>query len=158
MQRLKSTDLFQAAHKKLRENGWLKPVIDYVEEMTKVNRVYAVSGLGALLTVILLLEYGTFLIVGCVGFLYPAYKTLKELESPETGVGRKWLLYWFLYAVLSFSELVFFFLTWMPAYWFIKCLFLIQCYAPGNGAEIIYDRFIRPVFQKYREAIDSAVD
>ncbi|CAL1280204.1 unnamed protein product [Larinioides sclopetarius] len=160
MQRLESTDVFQAAQRKLRENRWYKPVLDYVEEMTKVNRVYAVSGLGVLLAVILLLEYGTCLIVGSVGFLYPAYKTLRELESPETGEGRKWLLYWFLHAALSFSEVVFFFLPWIPAYWFIKCLFLFWCYAPlqRNGAETIYGYFVRPLFQKNREAIDSVVN
>ncbi|XP_055950031.1 receptor expression-enhancing protein 5-like isoform X2 [Argiope bruennichi] len=160
LQKLEATELFQSAHRKLRENRWYKPVLDYVEELTKVNRVYTVSGFGALMIVILLLEYGTSLITGCVGFIFPAYKTLRELDTPETGVGRKWLLYWFLHAALSFFEIVFFFLSWIPGYWFFKSLFLFWCYAPmqRNGADIIYGYVIRPVFQKNREAIDNVVN
>ncbi|GFQ99440.1 receptor expression-enhancing protein [Trichonephila clavata] len=160
LQKLESTELFQGAHKKLRENKWYKPLLDFAEETTKINRVYLVSGIGSLLALTLLFEYGTSLISGCVGFLYPGYKTLEELEKAESGLGRKWLMYWFLHAALNFCEIFFFFLYWIPGYWIIKCLFLFWCYAPlqRNGADIIYNYVIQPFFQKNHEVIDNAIN
>ncbi|GIX70504.1 receptor expression-enhancing protein 6 [Caerostris extrusa] len=160
LQKLEATDIFQAALKKLKENRWYKPILDFAEESTKISRVYLVCGLGSLFTLLLLLEYGTTLIGGCIGFLYPGYKTLGELEKGESGLGRKWLMYWFLHAALNFFEIFLFFLYWIPGYWIIKSIFLAWCYAPlhRNGADVIYDFVIHPLFQKNHEAIDNALN
>ncbi|GFY75980.1 receptor expression-enhancing protein [Trichonephila inaurata madagascariensis] len=101
LQKLETSELFQGAHKKLRENRWYKPLLDFAEETTKINRVYLVSGIGSLLALTLLFEY-------------------EELEKAESGLGRKWLMYWFLHAALNFCEIFFFFLYWIPGYWIIK--------------------------------------
>lgn len=44
LQSVQNTRLFGKVHKKLKEDTLIKPVLDYAEKSTKVDRVYLVSG------------------------------------------------------------------------------------------------------------------
>ena len=97
-----------------------------------------------------------------MGFLYPAYCSIKALESSVKNDDTQWLTYWVVFAFFSVVEYFADFIagwvglylfykmlvtnlclfTQVPFYWLSKCLFLVWCMAPieANGANVIYSK------------------
>merc|ERR1712183_869380 len=93
---------------------------------------------------------------------YPLYRSVKAIESRATGDDTAWLMYWVVYS--SFSCLEFFsdiILSWLPFYYFLKCMFLGWCMGifpfAGNGSTLIYGKFIRPFVLRNEGKIDEAL-
>lgn len=85
-------------------------------------------GLVVFMVFYLLIGYGTLLLSNVIGFLYPAYASIKAVESSRKDDDTKWLTYW---VVFSFITLIEFpaeiILQWIPFYSLIKVsLILIQ--------------------------------
>ncbi|XP_028443174.1 receptor expression-enhancing protein 6 isoform X3 [Perca flavescens] len=123
---------------------------------TPTETVSAVSLTG----LYLMYGYGAALICNMIGFVYPAYYSVKAIESPSKEDDTKWLTYWVVYGVFSLGE--FFsdiFLYWFPFYYAFKCLFLLWCMAPvsWNGSQIIYDKVVRPIFLRHEATVDNMV-
>ncbi|KAI5644672.1 TB2/DP1, HVA22 family domain-containing protein [Phthorimaea operculella] len=136
---------------------WTK-YFDKFEAQTGVNRVYAFIGLVAFTGLYLVFGFGAELICNAIGFVYPAYMSMKALESPMKDDDTKWLTYWVVFACFSlveyFSDII---VGWFPFYWLLKCIFVIWCYMPTeyNGSLIIYHRIIRPYYMKHHGRIDE---
>lgn len=145
---------------KLNEENQLTPYLSKIEKQTGVKRIYLAYGVIALLAIWLMVGYGAQLLCNFIGFIYPAYASIKAIESTEKDDDTQWLIYWVVYSVFALSELVtdvLFF--WIPFYWFFKCLFLVWCMAPAscNGSQFVYYKVIRPYFLRYEGEIDQGI-
>ncbi|BFY98522.1 hypothetical protein BsWGS_01562 [Bradybaena similaris] len=147
--------------KVLHEKNKVNDVLEKIEQKTGVKRLYIVIAFAVLLGIYLMIGYGADFLCNLIGFLYPAYASVKAIESHDKEDDTKWLTYWVVYSVFSLLEFFFdIFLFWIPFYWFLKCAFLVWCFlpVPWNGSHMIYYRFIRPFILRHQGEIDAVVD
>ncbi len=147
-------------NKFLHEKNIFTDLLAQVEEKTGISRLYLVLAGGVLLAGYLIIGYGSTLICNCIGFVFPAYSSIKAIESRSKEDDTKWLMYWIVFSTFSMVELFAdVILFWIPFYSFIKCVFLIYCMAPTswNGSITIYNSIIRPFFLKHEEKIDKVM-
>ncbi|XP_047354272.1 receptor expression-enhancing protein 5-like [Vespa velutina] len=136
---------------------WVK-LFAFAEEKTGINRLYLFVGFIVIFSLYLLIGVGQQLVCNIIGFVYPAYYSMKALESPKKDDDSKWLTYWIVFALFTiiefFSEFI---VCWLPFYWLLKCIFYIWLMAPMeyNGSLIIYRRIVRPKFLQYHPHVDK---
>ncbi|XP_077187819.1 receptor expression-enhancing protein 6 [Paroedura picta] len=144
----------------LHRPGLLGDLLGHLEARSGVKRYYLATGSIAFLGLYLMFGYGASLLCNLIGFVYPAYVSIKAIESSSKDDDTTWLTYWVVYGLFSVAE--FFsdtFLYWFPFYYAGKCLFLLWCMAPvsWNGSQVLYRRFIRPWFLRHHQAVDSVL-
>ena len=109
---------------------------------------------GVMFVVIFLVAIGVCgnLLVSIVGFLYPAYRSFKALESDDKDDDTQWLTYWVVYAFFTvFDEMTSWILNLMPFYFMIKLVLMIWMFWPTtNGALTIYNTVLAPFLRKYQ--------
>lgn len=147
--------------KLLHEKNAVTNVLEIAETKTKVKREYIVYGIIGFLAFYLIVGWGNDFLCNLIGFLYPAYASVKAIESHVTDDDTKWLMYWTCYAFFGILE---FFgdqlLFWIPFYSLTKCLFLIWLMVPGKngGTYLIYNKILKVFVLKHQDRIDSAIN
>merc|ERR1712168_499871 len=146
--------------KVLHQKNAFTDILAQIETKTGVRRLYLALGIGVILGLYLMIGYGASFMCNFVGFLYPAYASIKAIESSNKEDDTKWLTYWVVYSTFHlaefFADILFF---WVPFYWFFKMLFLIYCMVPTswNGSVKIYNTLIRPWVLKHQTKIEDAM-
>merc|ERR1712189_120073 len=87
----------------LRTPGPINDTCTLIEEKTKVQRKYIGLGVG-IITMGLVFSTLAPLVVNLIAFIYPAYKSIKALESNDKDDDSKWLTYWVVYGFFSCME------------------------------------------------------
>lgn len=117
------------------------------------------KGIVAIAGLWLAFGFGAQLLCNVIGFVYPAYASIKALESRDKADDTQWLMYWVVFALFSlmefFSDIL---VGWVPFYWLLKCAFLLWCMSPLEGSTVIYQRIILPYFLKHESKIDDLVN
>ncbi|XP_078373438.1 receptor expression-enhancing protein 5-like isoform X2 [Oculina patagonica] len=145
----------------LQEKNYFTDALDKVEKKTGVKRIYLFLGLVAVFALYLVFGYGADLIVTILGFAYPAYQSVKAVESETKEDDTQWLIYWVVFGVFNIVEFLSdILLSWFPLYFLVKLIFLCWCMAPvsWNGANTLYHRVIKPFVLKHQTQIDKALD
>ncbi|KAK9875302.1 hypothetical protein WA026_007699 [Henosepilachna vigintioctopunctata] len=125
---------------------WTK-CFEEVEKKSGIDRLYIFVGLLGIVATWLVFGFAAELVCNFVGFIYPAYASMKALETKAKDDDTKWLTYWVVFACFSvvefFSDII---VGWFPLYWLIKSLFLFWLMLPieNNGAIILYYNILQP--------------
>lgn len=143
--------------KKLHEPGPITDKLALIESKTGLDRFYMVAGVAG--------AFGLYLIFGCfrelvcnlIGFLYPAYISIKAIESHDKADDTQWLTYWVVFALFNVVEFASDIIVgWFPVYWLVKCVFMLWLHLPMTlGAQKIYAKFVRPFVIKHQQTIDQ---
>lgn len=145
--------------KKLHEDNSVSRVLSQVEIKTGVKRLHIVLGFVAIHAIYLVFGHSAALLCNIIGFLYPAYISIKAIETASKDDDTQWLTYWVIFALFNVVE--FFadtFTKYFPVYWLFKCGFLIYLYLPMTlGAQKIYHRAVKPFVLKHQSAIDRGI-
>lgn len=79
------------------------------------------TGVVAASVLYLIFGYGAQLLANLISVAYPAYISIKAIESSTKADDTKWLTYWVLYATFSLFEFFSNFLTsFIPFYFLLK--------------------------------------
>lgn len=145
--------------KKLREPNKVTDVLDKVESKTGVDRFFMFMGVVGIAALYMIFGYFAELVCNFVGFLYPAYMSIKAVESSQKSDDTQWLTYWIIFGlfnVLEFGDETI--VDWFPVYWLFKCAFLVYLYLPSTmGAQVIYTRFVKPLASRFIHSGNSSV-
>ncbi|KAL9699320.1 hypothetical protein quinque_002761 [Culex quinquefasciatus] len=131
------------------------------EKKNDLRTQATVIGGVAIVVLYLAFGYAAQILCNAIGVAYPAYVSMKAIETRTKEDDTKWLTYWVIYGVLSVFEHVSLFLVQaIPFYWLLKCVFFIWCMVPieNNGANFMYHRVILPYFKKYEKRADELLD
>jgi len=140
------------------EDNFITKSLDFVEKKTNVKKRYVAFVIISILAAYLVFGYAASLLCSFIGFIYPAYHSVKAIESTKKDDDTEWLMYWVVFSSFScvefFSDIL---LSWFPFYFLIKCIFLLWCMAPisYNGSKLIYNKLIRPWVLKNENKIDE---
>lgn len=147
--------------KSLRQENVLTNLLATLEAKTKLDREFIAYGIIGFLALYLIVGWGNDFVCNLIGFVYPAYASVKAVESVPKDDDTKWLMYWCVYALFGileyFSDQLLF---WIPLYTLSKCLVLLWLMVPGKngGTYLVYNRILRPFVCKHQDSVDKAID
>merc|ERR1712137_65399 len=126
------------------------PLLVFIDRRTdaKVKKSYIVYAVAAVLFLFVLFGVGAKLICDFVGFVFPAYCSIKAIESKRTDDDTQWLTYWIVFGLFSvleyFTPTIYYLFSW---YFVFKFFFVLWLLCPlYNGAEVIYRVALRPLW------------
>ena len=107
-------------------------------------------------------RWASALFCNVAGFAFPAYLSLKALESElaeDHQLLTQWLTYWVIYGFLLVIENFSGTLTaWIPFYYAFKLGFLAWLFMPtSNGGAFMYHHYISPFVKTYADDSDPTL-
>ena len=138
-----------------------EPIIDAsltkLKSKTGIKRKFLAGCVIIAVFMALLLRIGENSICKIFGFLYPAYSSIKAIESNDKKDNIWILTYWVVYSTFSFMDIfVDTLLFGMPFYYLLKFMFLLWCMHPrSRGADFIYRKLIKPSFMENLKKIKT---
>jgi len=134
------------------------PALTNFEQNTQIPKAYAFLGGVALL--FLLHAFNAFAapVSNLLGWVLPAYLSIKAIESPGHSDDVQWLTYWVTFGFFNFVEtfatrVILYYLPW---YYAFKSVFILWLQLPAfRGAETLYGAVVRPAFYSVRAKTDN---
>ena len=103
---------------------------------------------------------GGNLISKVVCVFYPAFESLKALETEGGTDDKKWLTYWVIFGLITLGEQILAPILYIvPLYFMLKIAFFVYLFFPQtNGAKVVFERVINPLFLQNQAKIDSMIN
>ncbi|KAL7496268.1 hypothetical protein ACHAWX_000303 [Stephanocyclus meneghinianus] len=135
------------------------PTLQKLEEKTHVPKEYIFIGGAFIFTLAFLSGVGTGTLCNVIGFIFPAIKSVRAIESHASNEVTQWLVYWVVYSFFSvieiFAETL---LYWIPFYYRFKLGFLLWAMLPQTrGAKYLYDNFLKDILKTSESKIDAVL-
>ncbi|EKM60587.1 uncharacterized protein PHACADRAFT_246610 [Phanerochaete carnosa HHB-10118-sp] len=120
-----------------------------IEQRTQVPKAYAF--LGGVTLLFVMHSFNTFAspVSNLLGWLMPAYLSVKALETPAHNDDVQWLTYWVVFGFFNFIESLALriILYYFPWYFAFKSVFIVWLQLPAfRGAEKLYGSVVKPMF------------
>lgn len=126
------------------------PILNNLERQTNVPKVYAILGLVGVYFFLVFFNIAGEFLVNFAGFLIPGYYSLQALFTPGTSDDTQWLTYWVVYALLTVVESAISAAYWFPFYYIFKFVLILWMSLPQtNGAQLVFNSFLQPVFGRF---------
>lgn len=109
---------------------------------------------------ILIFMGGTILTV-VLTVVYPAYKSIKALETKDNDEDDKvWLTYWCVFGIFTLvDEFGGIILSLIPFYHYIKLAFFVWMMHPAtHGATTVYKVILKPLLEAHRPRIEKFIE
>lgn len=132
--------------------------MEIIHKKTGIEGKYVVIGL---IVCLLIVSVGYFerIITNLIGTIYPAYWTMKSIES-QNDDDKYWLTYWVVFAFFSLVDVFSgFLMKLIPFYFIFKIIFLVWLFMPNTqGCYYIYYFVIVKLFKHVEKDIDEATE
>ncbi|MES1912122.1 MAG: hypothetical protein MHM6MM_004450 [Cercozoa sp. M6MM] len=142
------------------DRAYLKDIalLNQVQQKTNVKRSHQVVIGATFLLLLLLTLVGSNTVGMLVGFVYPAYRSFKAIESDDKDDDTQWLMYWVVYSFFVVIEAFTDVLFWIvPFYTWLKLGLLIYM-MKYDGARVIYKNLCAPYLRKKEDKIDALLN
>merc|ERR1712137_615384 len=88
--------------------------------------------------------------VNILGFVFPAYASIKAIEPVDKSDDTQWLTYWVVFGLFTvlefFSPTILYLFSW---YYVVKFFFILWLISPvNNGASTLYSAVLKPIWGK----------
>ncbi|KAK0522147.1 ER membrane protein DP1/Yop1 [Tilletia horrida] len=134
------------------------PQIVKFEQTTHVPKAYAAIGSFSIFVILIFFNIFAGFLTTLLGFVLPAYFSMRALETKGPEDDIQWLTYWTVFGFFSFLESfsVRLLLYYVPYYYTIKALAITWLMLPQTqGAKVVYGKFLRPVLAQFIKASPS---
>lgn len=154
--RVRRSVSFQAVDELLDHRNIFTDLLYKLEAATNVKRQTLFIGGLCFILFYLVVGYAANLLCYFIGFVFPAYASVRAIESGDVSDDTKWLTYWVVFSTVNFFEI---FLEWIPLYYLLKFILLVWCMFPGpwSGTVVIYHFLICPFVMRHRDKFDTAI-
>ncbi|PWO00202.1 protein YOP1 [Tilletiopsis washingtonensis] len=124
------------------------PQLVKLEQTTNIPKAYGAIGAFSLFTILVFFNIFAGFLTNLIGFVLPAYFSMRALETPQPQDDVQWLTYWVVFGAFNFAEsFVDLILYVFPFYYTFKTLAIVWLMLPQTqGAKIVYHRALRPLF------------
>ncbi|KAI0089943.1 TB2/DP1, HVA22 family-domain-containing protein [Irpex rosettiformis] len=129
------------------------PALTNFEQTTQIPKAYAFLGGVVLVFVLHSINAVAQPVSNLLGWLLPAYLSIKAIESPSHADDIQWLTYWVVFGFFNFMETFAkgVILYYFPWYFATKTVFSLWLQLPAfRGAEKLYGAVVRPAFHSVR--------
>lgn len=129
---------------------WHEP-FTWVEQKTGVGRFRVLLTVICAISMNMVFGYGTLFFSNMVSFTYPAYQTVKIIETQrplwifDDTQSVQWVMYWMVYTAVMIVELQLkYVLALVPLYQLAKTVFIAWCFLPirHNGSMYFYNLYL----------------
>ncbi|KAF8329089.1 TB2/DP1, HVA22 family-domain-containing protein [Cantharellus anzutake] len=118
------------------------------EQKTQIPKTYGAIGVALVVLVSLFINTLAHSISNLVGFVLPAFLSVKAIESPGHEDDVQWLTYWVVFGTFTVVESVALRLAlyYLPFYFVFKTIFILWLQLPATkGARTLYFSILKPV-------------
>eukprot|EP01031_Cornospumella_fuschlensis_P032873 gene32873-39752_t len=119
--------------------------VSQVSDKIKVEKPFVVIGILAVPMILLLIWGNGDFAIDLVGFVYPAYASIKAIEAKDKDDEKLYLAYWLVFGLFKiFENLLDFMISSVPFFFLIKAAMLVYLYHPQTqGARLVYDNVVK---------------